>query len=206
MEEGSVNTESIKKYSCRRNTAFLARLTQKIRKRWYERVELPYLKSQLGGCGDHVSISKGAYFCGKSNIYFSDHVYLGPNALIYSVHARVVFGSHVIVGPNLTVMSGDHRFDLVGRYIDSIGEDEKLSENDRDVIIGDDVWIGAGVSIFKGVTVGRGSVIAGAATVVKDVPPYSVYIAKDKIYPRFDAEQIEEHERILCKDRHNTPK
>ena len=50
---------------------------------------------------------------------------------------------------------------------------------------------------FKGVTIGRGSVIAGAATVLCNVPPYSVYISKDKIYPRFSKEQIQEHENIL---------
>ena len=104
-------------------------------------------------------------------------------AIIYAAYAKVYFGNHVVVGPNLSIVNGDHRTDIIGRYIKSVGED--------------DVWIGINVSIFKGVTIGRGSVVAGASTVIKDVPPYSIYISKDKIYPRFIPEQIEEHERIL---------
>ena len=97
----------------------------------------------------------------------------------------------------MTIITGDHRTDVVGEYMKSVGDDEKLPENDKDVVIEDDVWIGVNVNIFKGVTIGKGSVSAGAATVVKDVPPYSIYISKDKILPRFTAEEITRHENAL---------
>lgn len=186
-----------KQFHCNRMQRFLHNFRHKIIKRWNEYVELPYLKSQFAACGDNVVICEGAIISGKSNIFFADDVYLGPNAIIYAAHAKVYFGNHVVVGPNLAIVNGDHRTDLIGRYMKSVGEDEKLPENDSDVVIQDDVWIGINVSIFKGVTIGRGSVVAGASTVIKDVPPYSIYISKDKIYPRFTPEQIEEHERIL---------
>lgn len=97
----------------------------------------------------------------------------------------------------MTIITGDHRTDVVGEYMKSVGDDRKLPENDKDVVIEDDVWIGVNVNIFKGVTIGKGSVVAGAATVVKDVPPYSIYISKDKIIPRITPEQIVEHERLI---------
>lgn len=50
---------------------------------------------------------------------------------------------------------------------------------------------------MKGVRTGKGSVIAAGATVVKDVPSYSIYISKDLIKQRFTEEEIIEHERIL---------
>lgn len=142
-------------------------------------------------------IDSGAIIAGKKNVSFGDDVYIGPQAILYSTNAKLIFGNHITAGPRLTVMTGDHRIDLVGEYMSRLTDEDKLSENDRDVVIEDDVWIGANVTIIKGVTVGKGSVIAGAATVTNDVPPYSVYISKDKIRSRFTPEQIKEHERIL---------
>ena len=43
-----------------------------------------------------------------------------------------------------------------------------------DLIIGNDVWIGYNATIMAGVTIGDGAIIATNATVVKDVPPYSI--------------------------------
>lgn len=175
----------------------LYRIKNSIKSRWYMNIKLPYLRKTFASCGNNVVISDGARIAGNENIFFGDDVYIGPLALLYTTRAKIKFGSHITVGPRLTIITGDHRIDVVGEYIKSVGDDRKLPENDKDVIIEDDVWIGVNVNIFKGVTIGRGSVIAGAATVVKDVPPYSIYISKDKILPRFTQEQIIEHERLL---------
>jgi acetyltransferase-like isoleucine patch superfamily enzyme len=51
---------------------------------------------------------------------------------------------------------------------------EKRPEDDRDVIIEDDVWVGSGAIILKGVRVGRGSIVAAGAVVNKGVPPYTI--------------------------------
>ena len=195
MEKMVDNTN--KKYHCKWYVKFLGKFIKKIKKYWYQYIEMPYLKSQLGSCGNNVVICERAYFNGKANILFADDIYLGPGAVIYSSGAKVHFGNHVFSGPKLTIISGDHRIRLIGRYMKEISDDERLPEDDQDVIIEDDVWLGANVSIFKGVRIGTGSVIAGAATVVKDVPPYSVYISKEKIIPRFTEEQLSEHKRLL---------
>lgn len=176
---------------------FLYRIKCSIKSRWHIHVYLPYLRKQFAKCGDNVVISDGARIAGEENISFGNDVYIGPGALLYTARAKLIFGSHITVGPKLTIITGDHRIDVVGEYMKNVGDDNKLPENDQDVIIEDDVWIGVNVNIFKGVTIGHGSVIAGAATVVKDVPPYSIYISKDKVLPRFTPEQITEHERLL---------
>ena len=46
--------------------------------------------------------------------------------------------------------------------------------NEKDIIIGNDVWIGYGAQIMSGVTVGDGAVIAAGSIVTKDVLPYTV--------------------------------
>lgn len=42
------------------------------------------------------------------------------------------------------------------------------------ITIGNDVWIGDGVFVSRGVTIGDGAVVAARATVVRDVPPYTI--------------------------------
>lgn len=42
-------------------------------------------------------------------------------------------------------------------------------EEERPVVVGDDVWIGANVVILPGVEIKRGAVIAAGAVVTKDV-------------------------------------
>ena len=44
----------------------------------------------------------------------------------------------------------------------------------KPTVLEHDVWIGAGAMICQGVRVGTGAVVAGAAVVTKDVPPYAV--------------------------------
>ena len=79
-----------------------------------------------------------------------------------------------MTGPFVTVITGGHRMDVFDRYMDEITDYEKRPEDDKDIIIGDDVWIGANVTILKGVTIHSGSVLAAGAVVNKDVPAYAV--------------------------------
>ena len=103
----------------------------------------------------------------------------------------------MIFGPHPTIITGDHRTDVIGKYI--MDSKEKLPENDAPVIIEDDVWTGANVTILKGVTIGRGSVIAAGAVVTKSFPPYSIIggVPAKLIKMRFTPEEIEEHERLI---------
>lgn len=173
------------------------RCLNSIKTRWYHQIKLPYIRKTFESCGGGVTIGPGAIIAGNKNISFGDDVYIGPQALLYSTVARIRFGNHITIGPRLSIVTGDHRIDVVGEYLTKV--EEKLPENDKNVVIEDDVWIGMNVSIYKGVTIGRGSVVAGNAVVVKDIPPYSIYISKDKIKPRFTDLQIQEHERLLSK-------
>lgn len=65
--------------------------------------------------------------------------------------AKIIIHDHVIFGPNVTIVTGDHRTDIVGRFIDEITDTNKLPENEQDVVIDGDNWIGANTSIMKSV-------------------------------------------------------
>jgi acetyltransferase-like isoleucine patch superfamily enzyme len=58
------------------------------------------------------------------------------------------------------------------------------------ITIGNDIWIGDGAFLSRGVTIGDGAVIAARATVVSDVPPYTIVggTPAKVIKPRFPPE------------------
>ena len=159
----------------------------------------PIIKGAFAKCGKGVRVGIGSEFSGIDNIYVGDDVSLGANTRIMTTRAKVIFGNHIMFGPGVTLVSGDHRTDIVGRYMSTIGDSEKLDENDLDIIIEDDVWIGTGAIVLKGVRVGRGSVVAAGSVVAKDIEPYSIVggVPAKCIKKRFTDEQIERHENSL---------
>ena len=48
--------------------------------------------------------------------------------------------------------------------------------NERDVVIGNDVWLGARAFIGAGVTIGDGCVVSAGSVVTKSLPPGSVAV------------------------------
>lgn len=157
-----------------------------------------WYKSQMKRCGKNVSLhpSTSVYF-GLENLSLGNNVSIPRYAHIFCTDAPLTIGSNVIFGPAPTIVTGDHRIDVIGKPIFS--SYDKLPENDAPVVIQDDVWVGAHVTILKGVTIGRGSVVAAGSVVNKSIPPYSICggIPAKTIKLRFTISQILEHERIL---------
>jgi acetyltransferase-like isoleucine patch superfamily enzyme len=134
------------------------------------------------------------------NIHIGNNVYIGNRASFYASISHIKIGNNVMFGPNVTIRGGNHRIDIVGKYMFDVKE--KLPENDQDVIIEDDVWVGCNTTILKGVTIHQGSVIAAGAVVTKNVPPYAIVGGNPAkvIKFRFSKDQILEHKRLLKQD------
>ena len=126
---------------------------------------------------------------------------MGIDTLILSTRANVYIGDDVMFGPRVTIVTGNHRTDLIGRTMKSVTDDEKLPENDEDVIIENDVWIGANATILKGVTVGEGSIVSAGSVVTKSIPPYQIWggVPAKFIKERFNENELKEHLKILKK-------
>lgn len=135
---------------------------------FYKRLKINIL---LGG--GNRKIDYPYVIAGVNNIIMDDNVSIGPGSTIYTTIAKLIIKQHVISGPNLTIITGDHKY-VLGRWIDSVKDEEKDENYDQDVIIEEDVWIGCNVTILKGVTIGRSSIIAAGSLVIKDVPSYSI--------------------------------
>ena len=159
-----------------------------------------YLKSTFADCGRNVSVGLYGDFVG-SHIHVGNDVYIGPHASFIASIAHIYIKDKVMFGPHVTIRGGDHRIDFVGKHIIDVREDEKLPNNDADVIIEEGAWICANCTILKGVTIGRGAVVAACSVVTKDVPPYAVVggVPAKILKYRFEPEQIVEHEEKLQK-------
>lgn len=175
---------------------FFCRAWDSMVSRFYSHVYMEYLKSKFHNVGNGVIIGRDCTFCGCENISVGDDVYIGPGAVMLTTQAKICIGKKVMMGPQVAIVTGNHRFDVIGQYMMDITE--KLPENDKDVIICDDVWIGMRVLILKGVEIGSGSIVAAGAVVTKSIPPYSIYYNSKKILPRFSAEEIELHKGRLA--------
>jgi len=127
------------------------------------------------------------------------HVNLGSRPILLATRSFIRIGDHVMFGPEVTVRGGNHRFDLVGRFMDTITEAEKRGSDDLGVVIEDDVWVGTRAIILHGVTIGRGAVIAAGAVVTQDIPPYAIAggVPAHVIRFRWDIDSILEHEKAL---------
>ena len=132
-----------------------------VRKAFYKVFRESAIKCSLGNCGKNVHIAEKSDIKGNENIYIGNDVAIGPRSLLWTTGARIFIKDKVIVGPGLSIITGDHKIDIVGKYIADVTVDEKDEEDDQDVTIGKDVWIGSNVTILKGVTIAEGCVIGG---------------------------------------------
>lgn len=159
---------------------------------------LPIIKKSLGTCGGNVVIGRHFEASGIKNIHIGSDIGLGSRNTFMCTRAKIYIGDHVMTGPNVTMITGGHRYDIKGRSMKSVGNDEKLPENDQDIRLGGDNWIGANATILKGVTVGEGAIVAAGAVVTEDVPPYSIVggVPAKVIKMRFKTNKIENSHRV----------
>ncbi len=160
----------------------------------------PVYKHSMKYCGKGVYLRPmSSDIKGLWNLSIGDGTSIPRGSIFYCTDAPLTIGKKVIFGPCPTIITGDHRIDIVGKHIIDVTVSEKAPENDLPVVVEDGVWVGANVTILKGVTIGRGSVVAAGAVVTKSCAPYSIIggVPARLIKMRFTEEQIEEHERIL---------
>ena len=146
--------------------------------------------------GNQINFNPFDYF-DFQNISIGSNVSISNGAHWSAPHAQIIIHNKVMFGPNSTILTGDHRYNVVGSYMADITK--KTEGDDLPVIINSDVWIGSGVTILKGVTVGKGAIIAACSLVKDDVPEYAIVggVPSRVLKYRFTQEEIIQHEKIL---------
>ena len=157
----------------------------------------PIYKRAMKSCGRGVYLRPmSSDFKGLENLSVGEGTSIPKGSTFYCTNAPLTIGKKVIFGPKPTIITGDHRIDIQGKYIIDITDDEKLPENDLPVTIEDGCWIGANVTILKGVTIGHDSVVAAGSVVTKSCEPYSIIggVPAKLIRRRFTDEEMKENE------------
>ncbi len=150
---------------------FAYRILDGVSRAYNKLLLMPSLRRSFASCGENVTLGRRSEISGAGNIYMGHDVYLGPGTTLLTTRAKIRIGDYVMSGPNLTVVTGDHRTDILDRPMMELTDEEKTPDNDQDVVIGNDVWMGCGVTILKGVHISDHCVIAAGAVLTKDVEP-----------------------------------
>lgn len=170
-----------------------------IRKAAYKLLREPFIKGAFRSCGKHVHIAEKCDFKGIENISIGNGSSIGRGSVLWTTRANIIIGKKVFTGPNITIITGNHRTNLVGKYMADVSDAEKEETDDQDVLIQNDVWIGANAVILKGVTIAEGCVIAAGAVVAKDTCPYGIYagVPAVRVRDRFLPEELQQHKRLI---------
>lgn len=123
-----------------------------------------FARKMIASAGRNINIEKGASFGRRLSI--GDSSGLGVNC---RVQGTVTIGDNVMMGPDVLIYTTNHEFKNK-----DIPMQQQGYQQERPVVIGNDVWIGARVIILPGVNIGDGVVIGAGAVVAEDVPAYCV--------------------------------
>ena len=87
-----------------------------------------------------------------------------------------------MLASSVAIVGDDHNWDEPGVPMQFAGRPQQ-----RDTVIGADVWLGHGVTVMCGVTIGEGAIVAAGAVVTKDIPAYEVWagVPASRIRSRF---------------------
>lgn len=154
--------------------------------------------AMLKECGVDTHIENGCSM-NWEHVSLGNDVHIGENNHFLCSRSYIKIGDHVMFGPNVTFITGNHRYDIVGKYMTQVTEAEKKDEDDGPIILEGDNWIGANSTVLKGVTIGEGAIVAAGALVNKNVPPFSIVggVPARIIGYRFSPEDIKKHKAIL---------
>ncbi len=118
----------------------------------------------LNKCGKGVNIEKGATF--SSRVELGDFSGIGIDA---SIGGKCVIGNNVMMGPQCIIYTRNHKFDD-----NTVPMCKQGFQEEKPVVIGDDVWIGGRVIILPGVRIGSHSIIGAGSVVTKDIPEWAI--------------------------------
>ncbi len=152
------------------------------------------LKRRLRSVGTDVTFTADIEFGNPEWITVGSHVYIGPSAYF---SGKISIGNYIMFGPRVSIFAGDHILDRMGEFYFHMKP--QGDENQREVVIEDNVWIGGNTTILKGVTIGTGAVIGALSLVNRSIPPYVVAAGNPCTVLRkhFDDDQLSGHLRQL---------
>lgn len=137
-----------------------------------------------------------------------EYTYGNPEILSWDTSTKLIIGKYCSIAKGVTILlGGNHRTDWLTTYpfpvfFSQLSQIKGHPSTKGNVEIGNDVWICYGATILSGVKIGNGAIIAANATVVYDVPPYSIVAGNPAkvVKYRFDDKTIDTLQNICWWD------
>jgi acetyltransferase-like isoleucine patch superfamily enzyme len=82
---------------------------------------------------------------------------------------RITIGDHCRLAPEVFITASDYRFEPGTHFVEQ-------PRNERDVVIGNDVWLAARVFVGAGVTIGDGCIVGAGSVVTRSLPQNSIAV------------------------------
>lgn len=112
------------------------------------------------GDGSYIEPPLHANWGGK-RVHVGKNVYANFNLTLVD-DAPIYIGDDCMIGPNTVIATAGHPINPELRA--------RVTQYNKEVHIGKNVWLGAGVVVMPGVTIGDNSVIGAGSIVTKDIP------------------------------------
>lgn len=117
------------------------------------------------GLSPNVSLRNG------ERIEIGQDCHIGERCFLWAGDStgRIRIGNFVSFAPGVFVTASDYRFVRGVPF-------RSQPKNERDILIGNDVWLGANVVVTAGVTIGDGCIVGAGAVVTKSIPANSIAV------------------------------
>lgn len=174
--------------------------------RIYNRVYGYIYSFGLGYRGKRVVLHRPAQCSNPQNLLMYDDTSLMKGWYLIAHTGRLIMKEHSSAACGLVAITGNHHRTVGRRLLETtrarVGDDEK------DIILEEEVWVGANVSLLPGVTIGRGSTISAGAVVSHNIPPYSIVKGNPAkvVGFTFTPEEVIEHEKAVYPEEKRLPK
>ena len=134
------------------------------------------VSGQLTLKGDKIDIGRGSTLSVSGNCYLGDHFTITGKSTIIC-RKRIYFGNGVLISWDALIMDTDYHH---------ITDDEgRVINDEKPIIIGDEVWVGCRSTILKGTTIPSKSVIAAGSLVAGKMEEENcIYTSNRKIIKR----------------------
>lgn len=122
--------------------------------------------------GPGAQIAPNASIANPENITAGKVLHLGSGSFLWagpSPRGRIAIGDDVTFGPRVMVTAANYRFND-GQPVRSNAMDE------REIVIGDDVWLGAYAVVLPGARIGHGAVIGAGSVVTGEIPDFAIAV------------------------------
>ncbi len=121
-------------------------------------------KLMLEKTGVNINIEKKARFSRRVTV--GDNSGIGYNTYL---QGKVEIGKNVMMAENVRIFTTNHRTDRT-----DIPMCQQGAQEERPVVIGDDVWLCDSVIICPGTKIGNGVIIGAGSVVRGNIPDYAV--------------------------------